>query len=137
VKALGSAVVESSFFEIYKAVSSTGVASVNDALAESNLRISRVWSLISANREWRVGPVFNLDQIKRGAFQVNFFLGLSNRRCRMSASYQVDRTKVVKNGVLAGVAGGGAEILWIIAVAALTNISAVEVSRRIGGFLRY
>jgi hypothetical protein len=50
----------------------------------------------------------------------------------MAASYQLDRAKVIKSGLLAGVAGGGAEILWIMAVAALTNLSAVNVSRRIG-----
>ena len=48
----------------------------------------------------------------------------------MAASYQLDRAKVIKSGLLAGVAGGGAEILWIMAVAALTNLSAVNVSQR-------
>ena len=37
--------------------------------------------------------------------------------------------KVIKPGVLAGIGGGAAEIVWIIAVGALTNVSAVEVSR--------
>ncbi len=40
--------------------------------------------------------------------------------------------QTLKYGVLAGAAGGGAEIVFIIIMAALTNISAVNIARSVG-----
>lgn len=53
----------------------------------------------------------------------------------MTMSHRLGYNKVIKSGVLAGIGGGAAEIVWIIAVGALTGLSAVNVSRGIGASL--
>jgi hypothetical protein len=47
--------------------------------------------------------------------------------------HQLARVEVIKRGVVAGLAGGGAEIVFVGAMAALvTGISAVDVARGVG-----
>lgn len=41
---------------------------------------------------------------------------------------QSGRTKIIKYGILAGVAGGSTEVIWIAAFGILANISAVNVA---------
>lgn len=46
----------------------------------------------------------------------------------MITAHQLGRAEIMKRGLLAGIAGGSAEIAFLIAIAALTNISAINVA---------